>query len=329
MGAQAPPYRKSHHPWRIQVMRTTRGRAAPNGRRQRKSASLRAQEIQRARRVRLRRVPHAATRLISAPLIGAQIEQILAADFGTIDAGAAADDRQPLAQRSLPCLRDREQRLRAQSKECRAKYKPPSPGEVAIEIPQIPHLKEECESFLYEAKNYLRDVLMLVNLLWGMQYQDASEWVKGKSGRPSVQELIISKFGGNHVNAIFIRQYRACIEQFPLMRDGAEHPQSQQLVIKNVTREGTVLKEATWSLEKNGTILYEPLQIIEDMTRAVENLLILAEDVLVMWVQANLVAPQLTEVRFVPEERHNAQNPVKYRVQPNDAAMQNVGRRTR
>jgi hypothetical protein len=169
--------------------------------------------------------------------------------------------------------------------------------------------------------------LKLVNLLWGTQYEDASEWVKGKKGRPSVQELISSKFGDKHVNTTFIRQYKACVEHLPLMRDGVEHPQSSQLVVKNFTREGSTLREATWSLEKNGKIEFAPLPIIEEMARAINNLLILAEDMLVMWAQANLVSPQLNEVRVVPEGQRKVQCPVKYRVRPTDAVLHDIARR--
>jgi hypothetical protein len=119
-----------------------------------------------------------------------------------------------LSKRLLRCS-EVEQRLRKEAGERRAKFKPPGRGDVAIEIPQIPRLKEECENFLYEAKNYLRDLLKLVNLLWETQYEDASEWVKGKKDRPSVHDFIIGKFSDKHVNATFIRHIRHASNPFP------------------------------------------------------------------------------------------------------------------
>src|SRR5262245_18207123 len=141
-----------------------------------------------------------------------------------------------LAKRLLRCW-EIEQRLRTEAKRCRAAIKPPAPGDVAIEIPQIPRLKEECEDFLYQAKNYLRDLLKLINFPWGSQHEDASEWVKGKGGRPSGQEFIVDKIGEKHVNATFIRQFQACIEPFVQMRNAVEHPNSAQLVIQNFSRD--------------------------------------------------------------------------------------------
>lgn len=231
-----------------------------------------------------------------------------------------------LSPRLLRCC-EIEQRVRQASEECRARFRPPAKGAVAVETPQVPNLRAECENFLYEAKNYLRDILKLVNLLWGTEYEDASEWVQGKKGRPSVQKFITDKFGENHVNARFIRQYQTCIEPFPLMRDGVEHPKTSKLDIKNYARAGNDLLEPTWSLETNGKAQYQPLPILEQMARAIHNLLILAEDMLVMWAQANLVAPQLVEVRVVPEPQRNAQCPVKYRIRPTDSLMQDIAGR--
>jgi hypothetical protein len=217
-----------------------------------------------------------------------------------------------------------EQRLRMEASERRGQFKPPRRGDVAVEIPQIPNLKAECENFLYEAKNYLRDLLKLVNLLWGTQYEDASEWVQGKKGRPSVQDFIIGKFGEEHVNAKFIRQYKACIEPFALMRNAVEHPKPTELVIKNFSREGTELREATWGIERDGKPEYGPLPVIEDMACGVRNLLVLAEDMLVMAAQAKLMIPALVAVQAIPEQARNAECPVKYRVRPTAAVLQDI-----
>jgi hypothetical protein len=214
-----------------------------------------------------------------------------------------------------------EQRLRAKAEKCRQKYKPPVPGDVAVEIQQIPRLKEECEDFLYQAKNFLRDLLKLFNMLWGTEYEDASEWVKGKKKRSSVEEFIVQRFGDKHANATFIKQYKACIEPFALLRNAVEHPETSQLVVKNFARQGSSLIEPSWELQKDHKIEYGPLPIVDDMSIAVRNLLILAEDMLVMWARINLVASQHVEVRYLPEEQRNAQCPVKYRIRPTDALM--------
>jgi hypothetical protein len=231
-----------------------------------------------------------------------------------------------LAKRLLRCW-EIEQRLRKEAERCRAEFKPPAPGDPAGKTPQIPRLREDCEDFLHQGRNYLRDLLKLVNLLWGTQYADASEWVKGKGGRPSVQDFIVGKFGEKHVNATFIRQYQACIEPFVLMRNAVEHPDTERLVIRNFTRDGQTLREPVWSREKNGKVEYGPLPIIDGMDVAIRNLLVLAEDMLVMWAQVNLVAPGLVEVRVIPEATRNPASPIKYRIRPSDALLADILKR--
>ncbi|MBV8109186.1 MAG: hypothetical protein JO012_05410, partial [Hyphomicrobiales bacterium] len=41
------------------------------------------------------------------------------------------------------------------------KYKPPAAADAPVEVPQIARLDEECHNFLYEAKNYIRDLLQV------------------------------------------------------------------------------------------------------------------------------------------------------------------------
>src|SRR5438105_126124 len=45
-----------------------------------------------------------------------------------------------------------------------------------VEVPQIVRLEEECHNFLYEAKNFIRDLLQVVNHLDGTNFKEASEF---------------------------------------------------------------------------------------------------------------------------------------------------------
>src|SRR4051794_33829154 len=47
--------------------------------------------------------------------------------------------------------------------EASAKYKPAATAHTPVEIPQIERLEADCHNFLYEAKNYIRDVLYVIN----------------------------------------------------------------------------------------------------------------------------------------------------------------------
>lgn len=108
------------------------------------------------------------------------------------------------------------------------------------------------------------------------------------------------------------------------MRNAVEHPNSAELVIKNFTREGDALNEPTWAVKKAEKTEYGPVTIVDDMACAIRNLLVLAEDMRVMWSQANLVAPGLVAVAAIPEAQRKAECPVKYRIRPTAAALQEI-----
>lgn len=71
-----------------------------------------------------------------------------------------------LAPKLLHCWEIKE-RLAAERAKAHASYKPPGRGEAAAIVPHIPRLGPECHSFLYEAKNFLRDLVTVFNLLHG------------------------------------------------------------------------------------------------------------------------------------------------------------------
>ena len=52
-----------------------------------------------------------------------------------------------------------EQGIRANIEKAKASFKPATGGE-AQAIPHVPRLKEDCENFLYEFKNFLRELLV-------------------------------------------------------------------------------------------------------------------------------------------------------------------------
>src|SRR5262249_2838764 len=76
-----------------------------------------------------------------------------------------------LQKRLLRCWEIKE-RFRQEFNAAVEAYKPPQPGE-PVQLPQIARLDEECQNFLYEAKNYIRGLLQVVNLLYGTDFKEA------------------------------------------------------------------------------------------------------------------------------------------------------------
>jgi hypothetical protein len=87
-----------------------------------------------------------------------------------------------MVKRLLRCW-EIEQRIRADIEKAKVEYKP-AKGGAAAEIPHVPRLKEDCENFLVEFKDFLRELLDVFNRLYGMDYVEASEWIWGTRKHP-------------------------------------------------------------------------------------------------------------------------------------------------
>jgi len=82
-----------------------------------------------------------------------------------------------------------EERFRSEFKSAVESYRPPPSGSQFVQIPQIPRLDEECHNFLYEMKNYVRDLLNVFNRLYGTDFKEASEFFRAKQGSKSLIEF--------------------------------------------------------------------------------------------------------------------------------------------
>jgi hypothetical protein len=87
-----------------------------------------------------------------------------------------------LVQKLLRCW-EIEQRLRAGWEKSVANFKPPVPGTVAVEVPQVLRLREDCEEFLYSAKNFLRDLVTVFSALHASKYKEPRDESDGLRNR--------------------------------------------------------------------------------------------------------------------------------------------------
>lgn len=209
------------------------------------------------------------------------------------------------------------EKLRADTEKLAASYKPPSKGATSVELPQVMQLEEECRNYLYEAKNFLRDLLKVFNLLFGTSFKDWSEWTTAKKPNPSAIEYVEANFHNRPDHIRYLKQLPACTEPFVRMRNAVEHPggHNGDLVIRNFRFEpdGTLVAP-DWRRDKGSTTEYGPIPIVDDMRIGVHNLLTLAEDILVMWAVDHAAAPGLMEMNVIPEGNRNPGCPVKYKM---------------
>jgi len=203
--------------------------------------------------------------------------------------------------------------------EAAVKYKPAATPNAPVEIPQIERLEADCHNFLYEAKNYIRDVLYVANKLYGTSFSEASEFSKARKGGKSLIEFATENFGPDDAKTKMLVAAIPWVEEAIAMRNAVEHPDgySGRLVIENIRRDqDQKLSEPVWHRVKDGHNATEPSSIRADFDTLIHNLLTLGEDVLVSWANENLELPEMMEIVFIPEDRRDPKNPAKYTVGP-------------
>jgi len=180
---------------------------------------------------------HGTTNPIVARL-SLQILQILKQCNASEDLQAKVGDLyiNSLQKKLLRCW-EIEDRFKKEFAAAIGKYKPPAAANAPVEIPQIARLDGECHNFLYEAKNFIRDLLQVVNLFYGTTFEEASEFSRAKKGSQSLVEFAEKTFGADDGKTKMLREAGPSIEELISMRNAVEHPDgfSGKLRIANFT----------------------------------------------------------------------------------------------
>jgi hypothetical protein len=229
-----------------------------------------------------------------------------------------------LSRKLLRCWEIKE-RFRSQFNAAVEAYKTPKDSH----FPHILRLEEECHNFLYEIKNYIRDLLKVFNLLYGTNFKEASEFSRPKKRSKSLVEFASQSFGLNDPKTKFLGEAVEGVEYFIDLRNAAEHPggYSGELIITNFTRDPDgKAAEPDWVRVRNGVPLYGPSSIRADMDAAIHNFLQLGEDILVSWAAENLRFPEFTQVAVIPEESRDPKRAIKYVVAPNEKLEQQLSK---
>jgi hypothetical protein len=200
-----------------------------------------------------------------------------------------------------------EERFKKEFAAAAGNYKRPATANAPVDVPQIARLEEECHNFLYEAKNFVRDLLKVVNQLYGTAFQKASEFYRAKKGQ-SLVEFAEKTFGADDGKTRMLKEAVPWIEELISMRNAVEHPDgySGNLAIANFAlRADRMLDEPTWHREKDGKAVREHSSIRADMEIYIHILLTLGEDIFVSWASDHLQVPDVMRVAFIPEDKRN------------------------
>lgn len=208
--------------------------------------------------------------------------------------------------RLIRCF-DIAQRLKAQCAEAEQKHEP-GDNPKARHIPHVIGLEQEAETFLYEAKNFLRDVAGIVNAAFGTTFDEASQFTKKKASQSEITEWAEATFGPADRLTQFFRLHERWIGEVVRMRNAVEHPGgwSGKLHIVNYEPmpDGTI-RRPVWHLNDEA-----PSRLVEDMEGLCEQMLVFADELIALIVDRNL--PPLFQLYEIPEDSRDPQVPKSF-----------------
>jgi hypothetical protein len=227
-----------------------------------------------------------------------------------------------LTQRLLRCHNIRDD-LANKLNEGLSKYTAQPDGR-SREVPHVIGLQEAAEEFLYQAKNFLRDLLGLYQIVYGCTLKDASDLTNMKgNGDSTLVEWATENFGPDHHLTQLLKTEQEWVADVIRMRNAVEHPggYSGTLKITNVRvfTEGFV--PPTW--ERTGG--RGESSIVHDMDIILNNLLTFAEELL---VHTAMDKAHTEHIRFyeIPVEKRRPEMPIRFQAGPSPELAAKLGK---
>lgn len=182
------------------------------------------------------------------------------------------------------------------------------------EVPHVVGLEGLVGQYLYEAKNYIRDLLQIFEIVYGCDLKDASAFADTKNkGECHFIKWTKTQFGAENNLAVMVKDDQGWITELVRSRNAIEHPSghSGTLTIQNVRvhpeKPGCYISP-TWQRTGNAET-----DILKDMDCGLDNLLTFGEDLLIEVIRrgehANMIA-----FYQIPIEERNPECPVRIRV---------------
>ena len=178
-------------------------------------------------------------------------------------------------------------------------------------LPSVIGLDGEVESFLYEVKNYLRDLLNLFRIVFGFAKIDAATLYDAKDqGDSAVVKWASAMFGDQDDLTLLLRTEQPWVGQCIRKRNAVEHPGGWcgTLTVHNVRAVGDGFVPPTWNLDG------EPeSNIFTDMEVTMHNMLTIAEDWLVHCIKKRLLFETIAFYEIAEKDR-SPEMPTRLRV---------------
>jgi len=143
--------------------------------------------------------------------------------------------------------------------------------------PHVIGLQEAVEDFLYQAKNYLRDLLILFETVYGCPLKEASAFADLKAkGDSDLLKWALATLGPDHAISELLKTEQEWVGQLVRMRNAVEHRDgySGELTVLNIRvfPEGYI--PPTWQLTGGSES-----SIIHDMDTELHNMLTLVDGI--------------------------------------------------
>jgi len=194
---------------------------------------------------------------------------------------------------------------------------PPQTNKQIKEVPHVIGLNGEAESYLYEAKNYLRDTLSSLKIFFGRDFPDkineASSYYDPKgTGKSALALWAEKKFGADDPLSEMFRGEQKWTGDIVRMRNAVEHPgeKSGTLIIKNIVATEKGLEPPLWNREGE-----PPSNLLVDMEMGLENMLTLGEELLIQCIQKRMAPNNVMEFVEIPIEARRQEAPQRFTVQ--------------
>jgi len=186
-------------------------------------------------------------------------------------------------------------------------------NETSFEEPTVIGLQKHAEEFLYEAKNFLRELRKLLNLTYECSFEDAGAFADLKNkGQSKVVAWAEKQFGTNDALVDGLRNQKGWIDELVKKRNAVEHPGglSGSLEIHNakLTNDKKRVIPPHWN--RTGS---DPTNLLDDMSGSVQRLLLLAEHLLADVVRRTLDSDKV-EIYEIPEGRRDPKMPIRLKV---------------
>ncbi|PLU57382.1 hypothetical protein BMJ20_33505 [Sinorhizobium medicae] len=182
-------------------------------------------------------------------------------------------------------------------------------------LPFVIDLQVNAESFLLAAKQYLRDLVKALNLLFGANLPVDAKVFWNKAG-PENSEIVkwaTAKFGTDHHITRMFADDNGWISELVKKRNAVEHPGDKNgtLIIENFRVKNGAVVPPTWY--RDGSKNPTPSEIFRDLRAMRENMLTLGEDMVVVAIEQKGLH-EILRIAEIPEDKRDPKTPKRFQI---------------